>query len=159
MVEFPGLLSIVIGSVSLSHSVSVSLSLLQPPGPDKVHCSLHGNCITLSVSLLPPVLLLGSSGSFCCSALLSHLIYLCRAPAALLLLLLLPVALSGNRLVNCVFWWSSASWMEEAGGEIGQVFLLYDCVCTGCHGLLVMLYCSYGVDLFSTLTDSSMRIY
>lgn len=39
----------------LSLCLSLLLSLLRPPGPDRVHCSLHGNCIMLhlcvSVSL------------------------------------------------------------------------------------------------------------
>lgn len=52
-----------------SLSLSVFFSHLQPPGPDRVQCGLHGNCITLSVFLLlcfcqtptPQTLLL-----FCC---------------------------------------------------------------------------------------------
>lgn len=96
----PCALSIVMGSVSFSHSVSVlfslSLSLLQPPGPDIVHCSLHGNCITLSVcfllsfSELPPPL-------GCCwfprFTLLLHLLYFCIAPAVFLLC---PLILCSN---------------------------------------------------------------
>lgn len=39
-------------ALSLRVCLAPSLSLLQPPGPDRVHCSLHGNCIMLSVPIL-----------------------------------------------------------------------------------------------------------
>lgn len=84
----PRALSTVMGSISLSPSVSVSiflpLSLLQQPGPDRVHCSLHGNCVTLSISLLssqpptpPSALLLASPVWLCCSTPVSF--YTCIA--------------------------------------------------------------------------------
>lgn len=84
----PWALSTVMGSILLCPSLSVSiflpLSLLQQPGPDRVHCSLHGNCVTLSISLLssqpptpPSALLLASPVWLCCSTPVSF--YTCIA--------------------------------------------------------------------------------
>lgn len=128
--RIPWALSIVMGSVLLSHSISISLSLLQT-----VHCSLHGNCIKLCVSLLflfsklapllPPLLLLGSPSSLCHSAAApSSLIYSCIALAPPPLLSH-PVAFWEQTCLQWVL--AEFAISAEAGGETWACLLLYGC--------------------------------
>lgn len=116
----PWALSIVIGSVSLSHSVSESLSLsLSPAAPRARQSALQPAWQLHNALCFPPVLFLRGAPSppplllwCCCWVPKVHcasapyfLISVCTAPAASLPYPSCP-ALSGNRLIISVFCWS-----------------------------------------------------
>lgn len=149
--------------LALSRSLcrSPSLYLLQPPGPDRVHCSLHGNCIMLSVffllyfSELPPPPL---PTLLCCCWVPQ--VHSAAAPSSLIYLCIVPAALLPSLLIQCSSGFLGTGWLtvfsdgdRHHGGGWRRDGPFCMAVCTGCHGLLVMLYysCRVGFSILRPL--------